>query len=74
MLTDKLLTKKSVAQIINVHPQTLMRLVREGSFPEPIRIAGKGSALRWREQDIKEWIAVRKNASYAAAPMEAALA
>jgi len=56
MTPDSLLTKKTVASILGVHPQTIMRLVRRGTFPGPLRTGDIGSAVRWRTQDITNWI------------------
>lgn len=56
MLLQKLLSKQAVADILGVHPQTVMRLVRRGTFPPPLRTGDIGSAVRWRTQDINNWI------------------
>lgn len=56
MLPNKLISKRAVADILGVHPQTVMRLVRRGTFPSPLRTGDIGSAVRWRAQDINEWI------------------
>lgn len=59
MHTEKLLSKRAVADILDVHPQTIMRHVRQGSFPQPLRMGDVGSAVRWRESDVAAWIAQR---------------
>jgi predicted DNA-binding transcriptional regulator AlpA len=59
MLPDKLLSKRTVADILDVHPQTIMRLVRRGTFPPPLRTGDIGSAVRWREADVAGWIEQR---------------
>jgi predicted DNA-binding transcriptional regulator AlpA len=56
MLPDKLLSKPVVAEILCVHPQTIMRLAREGKFPQPLRTGDIGSAVRWRAADVAAWI------------------
>lgn len=34
---------------------TYYRLIKEGKFPAPVRLAG-GRAVAWRESDIDRWI------------------
>ncbi|WP_084398648.1 helix-turn-helix transcriptional regulator [Henriciella aquimarina] len=58
-MVTQLLSKRTVSQIVGVHEQTLMRYVREGRFPKPLRTGDIGSAVRWREQDINDWIEER---------------
>lgn len=60
---EKLLSKQTVADILGVHPQTVMRLVRESKFPQPLRTGEKGSAVRWRNKDVSNWIDQRSGAS-----------
>jgi predicted DNA-binding transcriptional regulator AlpA len=59
MPTEKLLSKRVVADILGVHPQTIMRLARQGKFPQPLRTGDIGSAVRWRESDVIAWIELR---------------
>jgi len=59
MIPDKLLSKRVVAEILCVHQQTIMRLVRERKFPQPLRTGGIGSAVRWRAADVADWIEQR---------------
>lgn len=56
MLPEKLLSKRAVADILSVHPQTIMRLVREDKFPKPLRTGDIGSSVRWRAADVAAWI------------------
>lgn len=63
MLPEKLLSKRAVADILGVHEQTIMRLVREKRFPQPLRTGEKGSAVRWRTKDVSEWINQRTGAA-----------
>lgn len=55
----KLLSKRAVSDIIGVHEATIMRLVREGKFPPPLRTGNIGSAVRWRQADVQAWIDAR---------------
>lgn len=55
-MPEKLLTKRAAADIVGVHSATIMRLVREGKFPPPLRTGGIGSAVRFRASDVQNWI------------------
>lgn len=59
----KLLTKRAVSDLLDVHEQTVMRLVREGRFPAPLRTGAVGSAVRWRARDVADWIDQRAGAA-----------
>ncbi|WP_300379533.1 helix-turn-helix domain-containing protein [Henriciella sp.] len=58
-MQQKLLSKAAVAEFLDLHPGSVMRLVRQGRFPQPLRTGDIGSAVRWREQDINDWIEER---------------
>lgn len=58
-MVERLYKKRAIAEIADVHEQTIPRWVREGRFPKPIRTGKVGSAVRWRESDIVAWIAER---------------
>ena len=58
-MQPKLLSKSAVAEFLGLHPGSVMRLVRQGKFPPPLRTGNIGSAVRWREQDIATWIEER---------------
>lgn len=62
-MPEKLLSKQHVAEILDVHEQTVMRLVREGRFPPPLRTGAVGSAVRWRAKDVANWIDQRAGAA-----------
>ena len=55
-MPEKLMTKRSVSEVLGVHEQTIMRLVREGKFPAPIRLGAIGSAVRFCADDVSAWI------------------
>ena len=48
-----LLDVKQVANLLNIGVSTVWSLVKEGRFPEPIRLTAKCS--RWRRVDIITW-------------------
>ena len=54
MATDGLLTCRDVEQLTRLSRSTILRKVRDGTFPAPVK-AGK-RALRWRESHIRAWI------------------
>ena len=57
----QLLTKREVAAKIGVHPESVMRLVRAGRFPKPVRLGGDGPRfrVRWPENEVDDWLASR---------------
>jgi predicted DNA-binding transcriptional regulator AlpA len=57
----KLLSKREVAEIIQMHPESIMRLSRTGKFPRYIKIGrGNGGAVRFLDSDVEEWIANKR--------------
>jgi predicted DNA-binding transcriptional regulator AlpA len=63
MVLEQLVTKREVSAATRYHAQTIMRLVREGRFPNPIKVHGAKSAVRWRARDIAAWIDERVGAA-----------
>jgi len=51
---ERLLRKKETASRVSLSTRTLDRKIAEGLFPKGIKI---GSAVRWRESVIDQWIA-----------------
>lgn len=41
-------------------------LIREGSFPAPVRVGKR--AVAWRERDVAEWVRSRETCVYAPLP------
>ena len=54
---DRLLKQAEVLAAVGLSRQFVYKLRRSGHFPAPV-ILGVG-ALRWRESEIKAWIASR---------------
>jgi len=50
-----LLTTNDLCDLLKIHRATLNRLMHLGKVPEPIRVTS--SMLRWRKDEIGEWIA-----------------
>ena len=53
---SKFLTKQEVADIIRVTPLTVMKMVKRGDLPKPLRL---GNTLRWPVEAIQTALAVR---------------
>ena len=57
----RLLSEASVSDVTGYHPAHVMRLVKEGKFPHPIKAGTTPhSHCRWDEADIEAWLAARK--------------
>ncbi len=59
-----LLTKRAVAGLVGLHGESIMRLVREGRFPAPIRPGGDNprAHVRFVKSEIDAWLEQRKAA------------
>jgi prophage regulatory protein len=53
-----LIRKKPLADLLSVSAPTLMRWVRQGRFPEPIRLSDQ--IVAWRRSDVADWIDERR--------------
>ena len=49
--------------MVALHTTTIYRRMRGGTFPLPIQVGGSGSAVRWLQSEILEWIASRPRAT-----------
>lgn len=55
-----LLTKQATAERLGVHPEHVMKMVRQGRFPKPIRMGDSfRHAVRWAEDEVEAWIAAK---------------
>ena len=59
--TDRLLRLKEVIERTALSRSTIYRLMRDGSFPEPLKIGPR--AVRWRESETEAWVAARPRAT-----------
>ena len=59
--TDRLLRLREVQTLTALGRSTVYRLMRAGSFPEPLQIGPR--AVRWRESEIDAWLAARPRAT-----------
>ena len=55
--TGRLLRLSEVRSRTALGRSTIYRLMRNGDFPEPLKIGDR--AVRWRESEIEEWLAAR---------------
>ena len=54
----KLLRIADVLETTSMSRSTLLRLIKTGRFPAPLKVGGpNGRAVRWLREDIEEWIA-----------------
>jgi excisionase family DNA binding protein len=51
--TERLLTRRQVAELMSVSERMVSRLVKRGVLPAPLRI---GRAVRWRESEVLDAI------------------
>ena len=58
---DRLLRLSEVQTRTALGRSTIYRLMRNGDFPEPLKIGAR--AVRWRESEIEEWLAARPRAT-----------
>lgn len=53
-MIEKLLGYKELCPMLNRSYKTLNRWVKEGKFPDPVKIGNR--TLGWRESVIKDWL------------------
>ena len=59
---SRLLTKADVGAFLGIHPESVMRLCRQGRFPSPIKInANTRGRVRFDEADVIRWVEQRKS-------------
>ena len=58
---DRLLTRREVEARAGLSRSSLYRLMRQGMFPEPIRVGVR--AVRWPSSEIDAWLASRPRAT-----------
>ena len=50
-----LYSTRSLERVVSLSRATIWRKVKDGKFPQPVRIGVRG--IRWRRADIDQWIA-----------------
>lgn len=58
---NRLLRRREVEALTALSRSSLYRKMREGTFPEPIRVGSR--AVRWRERELVAWLASRPRAT-----------
>lgn len=59
-LSNELLTKRQLAELLKISTRSIDRKIAEGEFPPGIKLgAGKGGAVRWPRSVYEEWVAER---------------
>lgn len=53
---ERLLTYEEVCTVTQLSQATLRRYVRSGRFPAPIKPNPTGRAVRFRIQDVRDWL------------------
>ena len=51
---DQLLRAREVWKMLGISEGSLYKLLREGKFPQPIRLGGQMN--RWRKSTVEQWI------------------
>ncbi len=52
----KFLRKQQTAERVGYSPSHLMRLVREGNFPQPVPLGKIATAVAFVEDEVLEWM------------------
>ena len=60
-MNDRLLRRDEVEARTGFSTSSLYRKMRDGSFPEPLKIGAR--AVRWPESEIEKWLAGRPRAT-----------
>ena len=53
---ERLLTYEEVCAVTQLSQSTLRRYVKAGRFPAPIKPSPRGRAVRFRIQDVRDWL------------------
>lgn len=59
-IEEPMLRRRSVERMTGLSKSTLYRLIKKGEFPPPLRLTRK--AVRWRREEISEWLSHRPRA------------
>lgn len=60
-IQSALLTRQELQAYVKLGRSTIYALMRKGQFPEPIKIGPQ--AVRWRVDEINDWLADRPRAT-----------
>lgn len=51
---SKIYRLEDVCAIVGLHRATIYRKIKEGTFPEPVKLSAR--AIGWKEEQITSWI------------------
>ena len=54
MTTTRLLRRREVEELVSLGRSSLYRHIERGTFPRPIVLGPR--CVRWREDEIREWL------------------
>lgn len=54
---DRLLTMRELGPLVPYHKVTIYKMIREGTFPKPIRLGP--NRVAWPRSEVVAWIAER---------------
>ena len=60
MAEFQLLTRRQVEKLIGIKRSTIYKLMREGLFPEPLKISD--GTVRWPKAELETWLKSRPRA------------
>jgi prophage regulatory protein len=58
----RILRLPAVLQMTGLARSTVYRMMAEGTFPAPVKLARR--AVGWRQEDVQQWINARPKASH----------
>ena len=56
-MSDRIVRTPEACQLSGLSRSTLLRLVRDGRFPKPVRLSP--NAVGWRLSDLAQWLESR---------------
>lgn len=60
-MTEKMLRRPAVEQLVGLGRSTIYAMIAEGTFPKPLKLGKR--AVGWRESEITAWIDNRSSAT-----------
>ena len=60
---DRILRLDEVTRTVGLSKSTILRRIRHGQFPRPVRLGAPDTqAVGWRQSDVVKWLAERESA------------